>query len=193
MKASIVSALSLLATAALAAPPFVLQPSGDRLAAPLEPSQQQHDIPELSVDDFLAVEHSITDSLKHSVAHLVDLASDDSDDSAATLPHPPHHPLPPPVLDFSDYTILEIVNATYKKPHHEPEHLTAGGFARKLRKGLGLAGDKGDDGEHHPSPEHLPLNHLAWLINFSPEAAALLEKDGASTFSSSSNPVLRRC
>ncbi|GAA5896936.1 hypothetical protein JCM8208_006117 [Rhodotorula glutinis] len=178
MKATIVSALSLLATAALAAPPFVLQPAGDRLAAPLEPSQHHRTLPDLSVDDFLAVEHSLTDSLKHAaaqVAHFVD--SDSDDDNVAALPHPPHHPLPPPVLDFSDYTILEIVNATYKKPHCEPDHSDGGAFARKLRKGLGLGGDKGNDGEHKPSPEHLPLNHLAWLINFSPDAAALLEKD----------------
>ncbi|KPV75495.1 uncharacterized protein RHOBADRAFT_53467 [Rhodotorula graminis WP1] len=178
MRPTLVSALSLLATTALAAPPFVLQPAGDRLAAPLEPASQQqqqqhhhHDrvLPDLSVDDFIAVENSLTDSLKHALGQVVD--------EVKALPHPPHHPLPPPVLDFTKYTILEIVNATYKKPHHEPDHFDGAAFARKLRKGLALGGDEGDDSEHHPSPEHLPLNHLAWLINFSPEAAALLEKD----------------
>ncbi|BGP39963.1 hypothetical protein JCM10450v2_003943 [Rhodotorula kratochvilovae] len=162
---------SLLATAALAAPPFVLQGESNAAAAPA-----QHHLADLTVDDFHAVQDAFKDSLEHALdegKRLVNDAFDLFDEKASEAPHhPPTHPLPPPVLDFSEYTILEIVNSTYGKHHHDSPR--GRGFARKLRKGLELADDVG---EHKPSPEHLPLNHLAWLINFSPEAAQLLEKD----------------
>ncbi|GAA5822561.1 hypothetical protein JCM3770_006312 [Rhodotorula araucariae] len=169
-------AWSLLATAALAAPPFVLQGGSNPAVVPA-----QH-LDDLTVEDFQTVQDALKGSLEHALdagQRLVDDAFDLFDEKAtAEAPHhPPTHPLPPLFLDFSEYTILEIVNSTYRKHHHDGPHLDR--LSRKLRKGLGLApSDGNDDGDKHkPSPEHLPLNHLAWLINFSPDAAKLLEGD----------------
>ncbi|GAA5999059.1 fasciclin domain-containing protein [Rhodotorula paludigena] len=169
MKAVLWSAL---VTAALAAPPFVLQ--SDAAAA------SQHRLADLTVDDFHAVQHAFAEAYEGAVDEAKNVVHDtfglvhaEEDDE----PHHPTHPLPPPVLDFRDYTVLEIVNASYHKHHDGGEHegLRNGGFLRKLRKGLGFTLDGIEP--HKPKPEDLPFSHLAWLLNFSPEAAKLLEQD----------------
>ncbi|BGP08023.1 hypothetical protein JCM10049v2_003868 [Rhodotorula toruloides] len=177
------------ATLVAAAPPFVLQD-----ARPTTPSPQPaRPLADLSPSDFHAVQDALRESLEHFVDEGKRLVQDTfdafEDDLAKTQddgihpPHPPSHPLPPPVIDMSKYTILEIVNQSFHR-HQEHEDGEVRLVDRTLREGLAarrpckhartLGGEHGGDDHDH----ELPLHRLAWLVNFSPDAAKLLEKDG---------------
>ncbi|GAA5910753.1 hypothetical protein JCM6882_002070 [Rhodosporidiobolus microsporus] len=166
---------------AAAAPPFVLQNSA---APPLA---------ELSVDDFQSVQHALKASVEHAIDEGKRLATDTFNlvEQAVGIEGghggegPPHkHPLPPPFLDFSQYTVLEIINASFAGHHGGEGDKSFGLFERKLRRSAGFPHLEEDDneGEHKPDPKHLPLHKLAGLINFSPEAAQLLEGEDISFF-----------
>ncbi|BGP24601.1 flocculin [Rhodotorula toruloides] len=189
MKAALWSLVaSTAATLVVAAPPFVLQDA--RL--PTRPAAER--LADLTPNDF----HAIQDALRESFEHLVDegkrLVQDTfeafEDDLVKTQddrihpPHPPSHPIPPPVIDLSKYTILEIVNQSFHR-HHEHEDSEVHLVDRMLREGLAARrpckhartvegkGERSDEHDHQ-----LPLHRLAWLVNFAPEAAKLLERDG---------------
>lgn len=183
MRAALWSLVASTAAALVAAaPPFVLQQD----ARPPAPSTPQ--LPDLTPnDDF----HAVQDALKEHVEHLIDeakrLAQDTFDlpeedvvEVKIRTPHPPSHPIPPPVIDMSKYTILEIVNQSFHR-HHEHEGDEIRLVDRLLREGFAARCPckraRALDGEHEHEHE-LPLHRLAWLINFAPEAAKLLEKDG---------------
>ncbi|GAA5978281.1 hypothetical protein JCM11641_001158 [Rhodosporidiobolus odoratus] len=167
---------------AAAAPPFVFQ---DGKVAP-PPSQPI--LKDLSVDDFHAVQdalaksaESVVDGTRRLVTDAFNLIKEEIDiveEEVVNYAGPPHkHPLPPPFIDFSEYTILEIVNASFTGHHHDDKEYS--GFGRKLKRGAfpGQFDDNESEGHHKPDPKHLPLHRLAGLLNFAPEAAELLEKD----------------
>jgi hypothetical protein len=157
-----------------AAPPFVLQNAFKNVPT----------LPDLTVDDFVSIENTVKNSLKDVVEDVNDRLSAlealiANEDAVEVETHPRKIPIPH-FIDLSEYTVLEIVNASYHT-HHEGE---VKGFRRdrKIRRSFFPHDEEenGDDDEHHkPDPKYLPLHRLAGLINFSPEAAALLEEDGA--------------
>ncbi|SCV74284.1 BQ2448_6716 [Microbotryum intermedium] len=115
----------------------------------------------------------------HSQAHQQHSPQHANSESAASPPWPklpPHHP--PAYLDFSNYTINEILNATLH--HHHDDH--AGQLGRDSQR---RGADDGDDlggaphaHPHHEDPAFLPLHRLAWLVNRSSDALASLDKKG---------------
>lgn len=78
------------------------------------------------------------------------------------LPVPPHHP--PPVIDLSHLTILEIINASLHHHDHDKHHKMTGG----------------SDGPPPADPSHLPLHRLAWLVNASTQAQQALDRKSQS-------------
>lgn len=182
----------LLVGAALAAPPpFVLQGS-QQLNLPANEAE----LPHLTSDQFLDIERakvkaeqvmqSLVDRLEQAATEMeedvaqrvqeeIEAASGGAADDAAGLP--PHRP--PPVLDFSDYTILEILNASL---HHHPEHdHKADVDAAELPKWKLPWSPKQPQhhpggGEHEHDPKYLPLHRLGWFVNQSEEAQKVLGK-----------------
>ncbi|GAA5878519.1 hypothetical protein JCM16303_002107 [Sporobolomyces ruberrimus] len=145
MKLHAPTALLLAAVAVNAAP--------SRLA-----SSPQQVLQALSIDDFQRVQEAIKDSFEHAADRRVPGPATIQEE-AVSIPNPfPHGP--PPVIDFSHLTILEIVNASLG--HHDHEH---------------------GDGHLRPTvidekdPSHLPLHRLAWLVNFSSETQEYLKRD----------------
>ncbi|GAA6002327.1 hypothetical protein JCM10207_001065 [Rhodosporidiobolus poonsookiae] len=167
---------------AAAAPPFVLQDS--QRSAPAATFADER-LPDLKVDDFLAVQHSIKESLEHAVDEGKRLISDTfelvEDFAAHHDSEGEEHPHPKPihsVLDFSNYTVLEIINASWTGHHHDDgDKERFDGFERKLRRSAFPHQFEDSEGEHKPDPKHLPFHRLAGLLNFSPDAAAQLDKD----------------
>ncbi|GAA5824287.1 hypothetical protein JCM11251_001597 [Rhodosporidiobolus azoricus] len=186
MKFSSWSIAAAIVPLAAAAPPFLLQNNADsgRLA-------------DLTVDDFHQVQQAIKQSLEGIVDQGKRLAKETFNvvEQEATLDIPHKHPIPPPFLDFSKYTVLEIVNASFG--HHEGEGNGFRGFERKLRRSAGNPHHAEDDDEdedelHKPDPSHLPLHRLARILNFSPEAAHLLEGDVLAPDDSALTPPHKR-
>ncbi|GAA5869609.1 hypothetical protein JCM8547_005085 [Rhodosporidiobolus lusitaniae] len=158
--------LPLAASLAAAAPPFVLQAGNPS-------SEPPHRLADLTVDDHLSIQEQLEDAVSDSAQKGQRLVSETFDIleqaiSGGADEDSLHPPFPPPFLDFSNYTVLEIVNASFA--HHKDGEK---GFERKNRRG---AFSRSTDGEHEhkPHPSHLPLHRLAGLINFSPEAAKAL-------------------
>ncbi|GAA6063119.1 hypothetical protein JCM10212_002322, partial [Sporobolomyces blumeae] len=130
-------------------PPFVVQ---DGSAIPAAPRR----LADLTPDDFHAVQDSLKSAFEHasSAANaLKDEASTGDRSISVPNPFPPHSP--PPILDFSHLTILEIVNASLGH-HHDDGH-----------EAQATAEDR--------DPAKLPLHRLAWLVNFSDEAQEYLK------------------
>lgn len=122
---------------------------------------------ELSTDDFGRVQEAIHDSFapiedrrRPSPAYRIDESSPISSPQIG-FPHPPGGP--PPTLDFSHLSILEIVNASLHR-HHDHPHGEGDSFSPTVI-------DEKD-------PAHLPLHRLAWLVNFSSDAQEYLQRDG---------------
>ncbi|KAK4698704.1 hypothetical protein P7C70_g7564, partial [Phenoliferia sp. Uapishka_3] len=155
------------------------------LAAPsplVKRSQLSFDSPSASVadlnpSDFQSIQQSIGNSLKNNFNNLADsflppLAEEgdsiaDSPDDDAT--HPGKHQPHPYIIDLSQLTILEILNASLH--HHHDSH----------------SDSEHDDKNPHwkfpwpskpPTADQLPLHRLAWLVNHSSEAQQSLSKDG---------------
>lgn len=171
-----------------APPPFVLQGSQE---LNLPPSEAE--LPPISSEQFLDIErakakaeqvmHSLMEKLeKVAVQYEEDVAqlAQDGDQAAASgsptsAGFPPHHP--PPVADFSDYTILEILNASL---HHHPDHDHKDKVdAAELPKWKLPWTPKNP--QHHPherehDPKFLPLHRLGWFVNQSEEAQKALSK-----------------
>ncbi|ORY92658.1 hypothetical protein BCR35DRAFT_298138 [Leucosporidium creatinivorum] len=186
MKLYQLSSLLLMGVAVAAPPPFVLQGSAD-LNLPANEAELSH-LTHLSTDDFLHVEqakakaeqvmHSLVDRLEkvaiqyeQDVEQLLQAEQEGAaspTDAAARFPHPG----PPPVLNFSDYTILEILNASL---HHHPKE---GADAESLPKWKLPWPKPPHHGEHEHDPKYLPLHRLGWLVNQSVEAQKALGKDG---------------
>ncbi|GAA5829746.1 hypothetical protein JCM3766R1_001290 [Sporobolomyces carnicolor] len=121
---------------------------------------------ELSTDDFGRVQEAIHDSFapiedrrRPSPAYRIDESSPISSPQIG-FPHPPGGP--PPTLDFSHLSILEIVNASLHR-HHDHPHGEGDSFSPTVI-------DEKD-------PAHLPLHRLAWLVNFSSDAQEYLQRD----------------
>jgi hypothetical protein len=168
---------------ALAAPPPFLVQGSQQLNLPAGEAE----LPHLSAEQFLdivrakakaeQVMHSLVDRLEEAVTQMKeDVAQPVQDvDEAAATGLPPHHP--PSVIDFSDYTILEILNASL---HHHPDHEHKDqADAENLPKWKLPWTPK--QPQHHPpehehDPKYLPLHRLGWFVNQSEEAQKALSK-----------------
>ncbi|GAA5966097.1 hypothetical protein JCM21900_006444 [Sporobolomyces salmonicolor] len=163
------TSLALLGAAAItraAPPPFVVQNPNSIV----EPAAQPP-LADLTVDDF----HAVQSAIKESVDNLLRLEDDrvvEDEQQAGELDSPqPHHP--PHFLDFSDYTVLEIVNASLGH-HHEHEKSDREGEKEEPAAWPRSPFPEG----HEHDPKYLPLHRLAWLVNFSSDAQELLKQDG---------------
>ncbi|GAA5862027.1 hypothetical protein JCM1840_006912 [Sporobolomyces johnsonii] len=158
------TSLALLGAAALttaAPPPLVVQTSDSIVELAAQPP-----LADLTVDDFQAVQSAIKETIDKA-AHLLGLDDDrfvEAQEQAGEL-HPPHF------LNFSDYTILEIVNASLG---HHGEHEKSD---REGDKDTVWPRPPFPNGHEH-DPKYLPLHRLAWLVNFSSDAQELLKQDG---------------
>ncbi|GAA6010688.1 hypothetical protein JCM11491_002897 [Sporobolomyces phaffii] len=117
---------------------------------------QQQILQDLSAADFQNVQDALKDAFEEATSHRVPPLAPIHRESVS-IPNP--FPHPPPTLDFSHLSILEIINASLGH-HHEHEH---GKFAPTVI-------DEKD-------PSHLPLHRLAWLVNFSTETQEYLKGD----------------
>jgi len=174
----------LLVGVALAAPPPFLVQGSQQLNLPASEAE----LPHLSAEQFLDIErvkakaeqvmHSLVYRLEETATQMKeDVAQpvQGVDEAAATGRLPPHHP--PSVIDFSDYTILEILNASL---HHHPDHEHRDqADAENLPKWKLPWTPK--QPQHHPhehehDPKYLPLHRLAWFVNQSEEGQKALSK-----------------
>lgn len=121
-------------------------------------------IPSLSVDDFLALQ-----SLKESYPIA-------EEQRLVEVTHPAHPSPPPPphhedeknhgILDFSEYTILEILDSALHH-HAKPPPPKQRGWSFPWKK----------PPPPPKTPGELPLHRLGWLVNRSIEAQESLAKD----------------
>lgn len=174
----------LLGTALAVPPPFVVQ--GDA-ALNLADAELPPRLADLSSDDILNIEQvkAKAEHIIHDLLDKVEFAADalahslDDEVTSAVVDAIPAsrwpHPGPPLVLNFSDYTILEIVNASLGHHCGHGEEANAEDLPKwKLPWKSHPAPHHGDDHEH--DPKYLPLHRLAWLVNRSEEAQKSLSK-----------------
>ncbi|KAL8292754.1 hypothetical protein RQP46_001366 [Phenoliferia psychrophenolica] len=167
-------ALLLCTSLALAAPPFVVQNQQAAIGRPTSSDSASDSLPPLRVEDFLAIESSKAHS------HAGKKGSFNSDPSAQVVADGGASDVvehPPVYLDFSSFTILEILNASL---HHHPSHPP-----HDHEHGQDDAEPAESIWPHLPWPNHpvtdpsqLPLHRLGWLVNRSSEAQQALSKDG---------------
>jgi hypothetical protein len=143
---------------ALPPPPFVVQ--GDQAL-----NLGDAPVPELAIDDFLSIERAKI-ALKGTVNTLLETASTFDEDSVAGPHYPLHHSAP--VLNLSDYTILEILNASL---HNNISHATTPTDLPRC-KPPAWSQPYRDPAD----PVFLPLHRLAWIVNRSTEAQESLRK-----------------
>lgn len=150
--------LSVLSATALAAPsrPFLqLQSDGSHLLKVVNDNFDEN-IPHLTSHDFETFQEKLSESVDKSteaILHALDAVK-------ADLTAPPRHHA---FVDFSQYTILEILNASLQvKPESVP-----------------VAEDEWSPWPKTPTdPSELPFHKLGWIVNYSVEAQQELAKDG---------------
>ncbi|SCZ98712.1 BZ3500_MvSof-1268-A1-R1_Chr3-1g05569 [Microbotryum saponariae] len=217
MKSLFITTALLASRVALTIPAsFLIQTPGNSalLNSPGPPSDQQQPPQQGGASKVrVSFEHSV-ESIIDQLKDSIDVAKDELADIAHPHPHPhphsypqhspqdaadsesaasppwrklpPHHP--PAYLDFSNYTIIEILNATLHHHHddhdgHDDPEGRHGSDSDSQRRGA-----ESDDGSEsggaphahsrHDDPAFLPLQRLAWLVNRSSEALASLDKKG---------------
>lgn len=146
---------ALLPAAALALPQLLIQDA----VAPALDVPHTDSLPSLSIDDFVSIQERIADSL---VAGL-----------EQALTGGPEHG----ILDFSDYTIPEILNASLH--HKHPVGPLRGGTDDELTAAIQEHSTNWPWHHDEPTdPSQLPFHRLASLVNRSESAVEALSKDG---------------